>query len=161
MEDEEEFDLKSYLDRLHTLKDKGTAPPLPEREKKSVKELDEELEKLLRQTLDNESSSSFEKEEEDVLSSALKRFELCTKDATRDLEPVSEELEKRLNKIMSTKKKKNSSSSYLKLHRALTRSGVQMGVWDISSSRAAAGDVKWTNDADDFKHILQESTNNK
>ena len=108
---------------------------------------------------DNE--SSFEKEEEDVLSSALKRFELCTKDATRDLESVSEELEKRLNKIMSTKKKKNSSSSYLKLHRALTRSGVQMGVWDISSSRAAAGDVKWTNDADDFKHILQESTNNK
>ena len=102
-----------------------------------------------------------EKEEEDILSSALKRFELCTKDATRDLEPVSEELEKRLNKIMSTKKKKNSSSSYLKLQRALTRSGVQMGVWDISSSRAAAGGVKWTNDADDFKHILQESTNNK
>ena len=158
MEDEEEFDLKSYLDRLHTLKDKGTAPPLPEREKKSVKELDEELEKLLRQTLE---PSSSDKEEEDVLSSALKRFDLCTKDATRDLEPVSEELEKRLNKIMSTKKKKNSSSSYLKLHRALTRSGVQMGVWDISSSRAAAGDVKWTNDADDFKHILQESTNNK
>ena len=157
-EEEEEFDLESYLNRLHTLKDKGTAPPLPEREKKSVKELDEELEKLFRQTLDNESSSSDEKEE-DILSSALKRFELCTKDATRDLQPVSEELEKRLNKIMS-KKKKNSSSSYLKLHRALARSGVQMGVWDVSSR---SDGVKWTNDAatDNLKNVLQESTNNK
>ena len=100
-----------------------------------------------------------EKEEEDILSSALKRFELCTKDATRDLQPVSEELEKRLNKIMS-KKKKNSSSSYLKLHRALARSGVQMGVWDVSSR---SDGVKWTNDAatDNIKNVLQESTNNK
>ena len=151
MEEDEEFDLKTYLDRLHTLKDKGSAPAPAKPEKKSVSELDEELEKLFRQTLD----AGEKDEEDDILSSALKRFELCTKDATRDLQPISEELEKRLNKIMS-KKKKSTSSSYLKLHRPLTRSGVRMGVWDVTSR---SEQVRWTNDANDnIGHVVEQST---
>jgi hypothetical protein len=100
----------------------------------------------------------------DVLSSALKRFELCTKDATCDLEPVSEELEKRLAKLI-TKKKSSASSSYLKLHRALIRSGVHMGVWDLTSSTTTSENekIQWTNDITKNKRIqdvLKKSTSN-